>query len=724
MIKKSFFIKLGCIAIMIFCISIQLFGQSHKLHTAKINYSLGIYRIPVDCKAYYDEDDNEIYHNTFSAKDKSDGFEYSISGNYTDGLLDGNLNILLKYYDKHIYNLNNNIIDLGETVLTRSLTASFKNGVPIGEWIVKENEHSIIKNKSINKSYSIKAKYNDGEIESISTSEGSKLTFTLNSIDSTETDSEIVKLYNPSGKWGDETYIKGIITSKFERKNGQVSEPDEETQNILNDISAGDMSYDLIDKGYTVKQYSDITDDIFSDWNYRLAHGGFRISEFNTTVPENGFIFIDSFQNKYRYYAWILKRVKLKSAEEIIELLESKITLDENCIQQIYNNYIGKDYFDLDDDYYFNNIDKGIIIEYLEKRIAEQKKVYSMRDSLRNEIDMFIESYQNYSYLRDEIYSFERICQGNIVYNTEISPSDTTKLKECLSLVPICNDICKNTVDLYQTGKAILSKSRTIDPQLYETYSNIYREYGVECPRTANELESYLQRIIQWNEEQKMIEKYIELYSLVPFNSTKILSSSHNAIVKSYKTAEEANEIKFSGDINKSIENVEAWLAKQNQYVVLDSLFGVALKNHILIAEMSGEDFADVNKNYIKYRKENHIEVTENLEMSIEKANKLISIQDGCINFINEKAKILETDARILKDGNVCKNILKVYKKYMKEVDLTWTETVDIQYLLDIESIQRKFENAIADPNVLNLDKEVKSSKDKSLNTVLDIISK
>ena len=195
-------------------------------------------------------------------------------------------------------------------------------------------------------------------------------------------------------------------------------------------------------------------------------------------------------------------------------------------------------------------------------------------------------------------------------------------------------------------------------------------------------------------------------------------------MVKSYKAAEKSADYAYSAEVQRSVENAKAWLKKQTQYIESDSLMNIVIKNDAQIAELSGKNFSDVQKNYSNYRKQNPLEIADNIEIAIEDIRKVIDVQNGCINFLNERVKIFDANARIVEKGKACKNILKVYTSYMKGVDLSWTETVSTQKLLDVESIQAKFENAFTSPEASQLDTDVKKSKDKSVNTVLTIISK
>ncbi len=90
--------------------TIPLCAQSKKTHPTSFSFTLRFPEsnladnIKVNCNAYYDEEDNDIYHGPFSVNHvrniNQNGvvgkLEYSASGNYVDGELDGALNISVK----------------------------------------------------------------------------------------------------------------------------------------------------------------------------------------------------------------------------------------------------------------------------------------------------------------------------------------------------------------------------------------------------------------------------------------------------------------------------------------------------------------------------------------------------------------------------------------------------------------------------------------------------
>mgnify|MGYP006974624612 FL=1 len=114
-------------------------------------------------------------------------------------------------------------ITIGETFsrpytvsMKKTLVASYKNGVPTGKWTATE----VGTMGDEKENYSITANYEDGEITALSTSKGSSVTFEFIGTEMNWGDQ--IKIYTVSGKWGENTYVKGIDNSVFIRKNPEL----------------------------------------------------------------------------------------------------------------------------------------------------------------------------------------------------------------------------------------------------------------------------------------------------------------------------------------------------------------------------------------------------------------------------------------------------------------------------------------------------------------------
>lgn len=717
--KKKTIATIWLAALFLCGMTMQLYGQTHKTHSVKKSFTQQFPAceltddVEVNFTAYYDEDDNEIYHGPFSAKHLRNlnrngvvgKLEYISSGNYIEGKLDGPLSITIieTFSRPHAISMKT------------ALVASYKNGVPTGKWTA--SEQGTLGSKKEN--YSITTVFENGEVTSLSKSTGAHVTFEL--ISTEKYFDDVVKIYSVSGKLGDDLYEKGLNRSSFIRKNGNHSELDDEAKAILNDLSSGKIKdSELIDKGY-IKQYDkDLTEDIFGYWDVLLgiesSWNSYYLGITQYDKLKEGFRYRTGSTQLHKYRVYKLRRVTLTSAENVIASLDDNSTRYMSTLET-YRNYANENNLN---GFYFNNVEKVKVLEYLDKKISELAHIEELKESLSNGVSTFTQKYQSKSYLADEIQSFAKKCN----YYAYSNITDTTKLKYYLTLLSLYDDICQTTIDFYQGANDILSQTKSSYPKINKIYTKMFNSYDDTCPEEESKLQAYLQQVKGWRNDQQLTNAYIALLPTIDANAQKITASSNGNVVTSYKAAEKSADYAYSAEVQRSVENAKAWLKKQTQYIESDSLMNIVIKNDAQIAELSGKNFSDVQKNYSNYRKQNSLEIADNIEIAIEDIRKVIDVQNGCINFLNERVKIFDANARIVEKGKACKNILKVYTSYMKGVDLSWTETVSIQKLLAVESIQAKFENAFTSPEASQLDKDVKKSKDKSVNTVLTIISK
>lgn len=720
--KKTICLKL-CLVMLIICgTGIQLNGQTRKTHSAEMCFTQLFPsckltdQITVNLTAYYDDNDNDVYHGPFSAKHlrnlNANGvvgkLEYTSSGKYADGKLEGALSITIAETFSRPYAIS----------MKKTLVASYKNGVPTGKWTA--SELGTLGGEKVN--YSITANYEDGEITALSTSKGSSVTFEF--IGTEKSWQDQIKIYTVSGKWGEKTYVKGVDNSVFIRKNGNISKLDDEVKALLDDYAKGKITEsELIQKGYIKERYDDITEGIFEYWDELLGISGawnaHELSIIQYDKGKGGFRYRTGNTQLHKYYSYRLRRVNLTPAETVIEALDQRDPSKEHL--KTYREYVSANHFDV---YYFDDAAKAKIIEHIDKKIAEITRLESLRDSLCNQVMAFIEKYESKEYLLDEIKSFVESFKDDFYYygSSYDRSVDPAKLDEYQALLPLFEEICQTTIDLYQGKEDIIAQTKSNYPEIATTYAKIFNSYDDKYKSPVSSGSTYLQQIKEWRKTQLITSEYIALMPIIDANHQKILTLSNSKIVKLYKAAKKGVNYAFTTEVQNSLDKAKAWEAKQDEYLELDSLIKTTIKNDAQIAEIAGKDFADVQKNHATYRKKNPVEITSDIAAAIQGNKQIIDVQNTCLNFLSERVKIFDTNARLLEKGKACKNILKVYATYMKTIDLTWTESADIQKLLDVENIQAKFEKAISRPDAAQLEKTVKKSKDKTLEKVLNII--
>ncbi len=176
-----------------------------------------------------------------------------------------------------------------------------------------------------------------------------------------------------------------------------------------------------------------------------------------------------------------------------------------------------------------------------------------------------------------------------------------------------------------------------------------------------------------------------------------------------------------------------------NDILRLDSILSVI--NH------ANEEYANY-KNYVKTIEENNALITEltsnndikneykalcnSFDISWEglntnkKLNHILEQQEqykNTIQLFNENIKQINANTQqITINGKAYKNIGKAYQTYIESADLQWTGLDSNTKLNSILAIQDTFIKALSAPNVADLNKSIKKSKDKSINAILNIL--
>ena len=373
------------------------------------------YNVPI----YYDNDNNVIKHGSVRINYKKDLtarvgqkciIAYSVSGNYVNGKLNGVLSV-----------------EEGITLAAGSLktkgTLSFANGVPVGTWTFSEIASQGNKSETRTCSITIKddllVSYNDGEDN-----------FKLND-DGTF-----------SGVLNGNVYKKSINTSKFVRKTGERTKPDETAQSMINALIAGTMSEsDLITKGFGLERYNRWIYNSINFDNLRFCFNKLDIGEFSDDgMPakeysgntldkiiksteeklENTYIYTLRRANIISAEELIAKASALKNAQEVTESTDKIVWRDNNDIYYRYEYntnqiYISNDIYDFTDEAKLKleeAIKTGLEERRLEQeRSAEEKRLEQERiaEEKRLEQERIAEE-KRLQEIEKQIRQFQPIC--------------------------------------------------------------------------------------------------------------------------------------------------------------------------------------------------------------------------------------------------------------------------------------------------------------------------
>ena len=169
--------------------------------------------------------------------------------------------------------------------------------------------------------------------------------------------------------------------------------------------------------------------------------------------------------------------------------------------------------------------------------------------------------------------------------------------------------------------------------------------------------------------------------------------------------------------VGEAVEALNKLATIQNQCLNFIEIRKTIADKNTTITSKSAE-FKDIAKSYATYFKT--ADLTWVPEASIDKLNNVIAIQDGCCEFIKTRKTIADKEATIIALGAKCKNILNAYKKYIKTTDLTWAPGVSTDKLLSVIDTQDKIIAILQSPNATEKDKTAKKLKDKSITSIIN----
>ena len=267
------------------------------------------YKVPI----YYDKDDNVIKHGPFKVNFRKDLssrlgqqciISYIVSGNYVNGKLNG------------ILSEEKSVVIAQGSLKTKGVQ-NYVNGNPNGTWTYSETAVQGGKTQSLTCSVTIK----DNMLVGYNENNGKRY-FKINS-DKTF-----------SGKISGAVYRNSVNTSKFIRKTGEVSSPDENVKGLINAFMSGTMTTsDLISKGFSLQvesrwlYYYD-----FSNLSYYTNKLGADHFEKDATTTSLSNIIASAQLDTSLAPAYTLMRVNVLSTEELLtkaSSLKNSINISE-----------------------------------------------------------------------------------------------------------------------------------------------------------------------------------------------------------------------------------------------------------------------------------------------------------------------------------------------------------------------------------------------------------
>lgn len=765
---------LGLLILMILLISpCEMFGQSKRTNFRRSFDWIGDSNIPLkinlNVTGFYDKDDNEILDGLFTAAGNSElnanGVKgtliYNAKGAYKNNVLHGDIEIKQSERFTSPYTI----------IMDNTLKASYSNGKPAGTWTLtivmyaSGNLPGLSGASSGRTTYTLS--FHDGKLKSLrrKIEENAKVKGYANK---NETDNVLIHEDNTlTGKWDGITFKRGINTSTCRRKTGAKGEVDEELAEIIAKYANGSVGFDaIVDMGF-VPCTNDSNDKISGaianclttimnlDNNSLSFYKGFALDYFDCNIK--GRVSFPYFECVPVY---MLKRVDLLTEEQVVSLINDK-DYSKEYLLKLLSTAQGKNCII---DKYFSSDIKPRVLSILENRIKKKEELEYIEIPLANEINKLIESYPEYKSTFNTIWA-DRGSDSLSLKKTQQYVSSVSRYlslnREINSLYPNLNSALQEEYSPLISQYIKLNEFEAKDISKLNEYTNKIEKDFIICNK-ANDLLGKIDKnssiIKSIKDDIELVKKYSEYEDkqLVSIDSNGLMNSidKMEALVKEQETClsfrSEVKNIKnkasavFSAAGDSYGEIVSAYRTylkkldlnwfpgadvqklKDIQEVQDDCLsFIEELKkiesNTNTIFTITEDSYKDINKVYQKFIKD--LDFTWFPGTDVQKLKDVQLVQEGCLLFVEDLKKIESNTGIILsKTKDSYKNIYKVYQKYLKSLDFSWFPGADIQKLKDVQKVQEIFISVVNNTQVNDIELQIKKSKDKSINTVLQIM--
>ena len=649
-------------------------------------------RVPIEVKmsvpGYYDADNNKVYNGAFTASGKENlsgggaagTFSYTATGTYVHGKLNGNFTV------KHVqyFTSPQKITASGE------LKAAFDNGVPTGTWTISE----VYSGFGESEENQVTVIFMEGKLKKIKHSDGDYLTIQ---------EDGTVSCY-----WNEDVYSHNINSSTYYTPKG-YQDMDDQAWSIVKQYTRGDIDLaGLIKNGYTLSENYETLEGIIGWVNDELyASSSFDIESLGLRYFYNHFNLLDHLPEKVSFKKYMLTKVNFSSEEKVLSELGDELSFEVNkdkliAIKQMVNNN------HLNDNIFFTDEVKAKALEFIaqkEKEIQRTNELYVQINMLDRQVTANDKTYER---------TYCRYMQR--IWDSKSFGKDTTFLIQYINAANMMIDVCK----YHAQCDSLFALIKTTNPVLYkEITTNIHvpQLYNFQVLETF-----YLGDFKKWQSSLDIYEMLNNTYASLKENNVAIL-----AITASYATASVQNYKSFSTKsikpLNQSILlNVDLMrdiISKQTTCLAFIEALRTIDSNHTNITDQTVA-FADIAKAYQAYYKALDLVWTPDKDLQILRSIQLE--QTNCLAFIAERLKVANNNATIMTNAASYKSILKAYQTYMKTVDLTWAPGMQVQKLIDIQTVQDHFVKALNSTAVQDIDTKLKKNKDKTLDGVLNIL--
>ena len=181
----------------------------------------------------------------------------------------------------------------------------------------------------------------------------------------------------------------------------------------------------------------------------------------------------------------------------------------------------------------------------------------------------------------------------------------------------------------------------------------------------------------------------------------------HKELLNEYKKFIKHTDLDWSIDTDAKL--LDSILTIQDRTLEFICKLDTINLQHNNIVHKTDEEYQKVEKAYSKYMKKADINWTP--EVSIEKLDSVIYVQNQTLEFINLRNKINENHKEILRESGVYLYIRHAYEEYIKNADVAWTKDVDLAKLEEIITLQDSCKALLKRSDIKQINKSARKNK-------------
>ncbi len=308
---------------------------------------------------------------------------------------------------------------------------------------------------------------------------------------------------------------------------------------------------------------------------------------------------------------------------------------------------------------------------------------------------------------------YDRIYQGDVTNTQYIALRWNESFEITNRVAPIWDSIAELKKNSMQLDNQVLSYRK-------ECHSIVaaYKQEKITFKKNKDDAETQYNYYSKSLDIQKCYLRLIDLYKQINERTQNIMqSTTESDIIKSYN--EISKTWNLSGSVTDNIGQYESVLPFQNHCMNFVAKRKIIANKISEINTNSEKDFSDISKSFANFQKTYSLILSTDTTDNYTRLNNFICLQDSCMAFIELRKTISQNNIKIAGYSKTAPTIVKAYNTYVKGADLSWNqESARNQSVREIISTQDSLLKALSQPNISEIDKTIKKSKDKSWENV------